>query len=208
MTTSAKPLKPKKQSAHEKANAKIDLRGELARLETMLNELKVQYEQHFLGVRQLAPDQLHRDVRLLLRKLVKAPFKTSVINFQLRTIEGRYHTFQSYWTRVNKQREEGTYQRDVFKAELREKAVAEDARAQTNVGAAEKHMRNLFDSYRSALEKTTGKKQEIDFTKFQDSLLTRAKDLKEKMGVKKVRFKVTVKDGKVKVQATGKKEES
>ena len=121
-------------------------------------------------------------------------------------IESKYNTFYSYWSRVNRQREDGPYARDVFKAAMHEKAMAEEARAQTSVGAAERGMGQIFNTYKDALEQATGRKHEIDFDAFQRSLIARAKDIKEKHGVKKVSFKVKVHEGKVTVQAVGKNE--
>jgi hypothetical protein len=192
----------KNQKNH--APERYDLRAELDRLESMIADLKVQYEQYFLGVSPFAPDKLHGDVKRQIRLMLKAPFKNSAISFRLKTLEGRYNTFNTYWQRVLKQREDGTYHKDVFKASLREKNALEDARAGTAVGQAEKNMQSLFNSYKDALEKQTGKKQTIDFQAFQKSLIQRAKDFKEQTGVKKLSFKVVVKDGKVVVQACSK----
>jgi len=178
-----------------------DLRHELDKLEVMLGELKVLYEQFFLGVLTLPPDKSHTMVKMALRRLRKAPFKSSALAYRLRSIENRYSTLFTYWQRVLREREEGVYARDVFKAHMREKNALEDQRAGTVVGAAEKQMHNLFDTYREALEKSTGRKHTLNFDSFQESLLKRAKDFKEKHGSKKLAFKVVMKDGKVTLQA-------
>lgn len=183
---------------------KLDFQSEMAQLEARLEELKVQYEQHFMGLRALSPDDLHRQVRNHFRKLLRAPFKNSAINYRLKAIESRYQTYKTYWERVTRQREEGTYVRDVFKAELHEKIAQEEQWSQTAGGKAEQHMRDLFQTYRTELERQSGSKQDMDFNKFRQTLLNQAKTLKEKHGVEKVKFKVKVKDGRVAVVATGK----
>lgn len=183
------------------AQNQVDLRVELDRLDASLRDLKMQYEQYFSGILPLPPDKLHADIKKKLRTLLAAPFRSSEINYRLRTIKGKYHTFDGYFQRVLKQREDGVYHRDVFKANLREQVAQEEALAQTAQGAASKSMQALFDSYRQALEKQTGKAQRLDFKAFQDSLVKRAKDLKERHGIKKLTFKVVVKDGRVSVQA-------
>ena len=193
--------KPGKGGAEEHSG----VRGDLDRLEGLLAELKTQYEQYFSGVVPLPPDKLHNDTRRALRALMKAPFRNSAMNYRLRALESRYNTFNTYWQRVLKEKEEGKYFRDVFKAELREKAAAEEARAQTPAGAAERGMRALFNTYRSALEKHGGLKHEPNFETFEKSLLQRVRDFKEKHGMQKVSFKVVVKNNKVTVQVRGKK---
>lgn len=193
--------KGEKKSLKERAFDRMDVRVELDRLEKLIAELKIQYEMHFTGALPLAPDKLHQEVRMFLMKLKKAPFRNSEMNYRLRALDSRYQTFNNYWKRVQREREDGTYSRDVFKANLRERVIQEEARAQTAEGKAEKGFQQLFQSYKSALEKASGKDQNLDFGAFQRSLLARAKELKESHGVEKVSFAVVVKDGKVKVQA-------
>jgi len=195
---------PERQAAQER----LDLRAELERLDSMISELKVQFEQYFSGLLPLAPDRPHTEVKAKIRQIRKAPFKSSAFNYRLKALEVRYSTLNTYWQRVLKQREEGTYSKDVFKANLRERLAVEEAFSQTAEGAAEKGMRNLFDAYRTALQKTSATKAEINFDSFRDSLLKRARDFKEKHKDKKLTFKVVVKDGKVTVKATAKGSES
>jgi hypothetical protein len=193
--------KDKKAIVREKANEKLDLRAELDRLDAMIADLKKQYEMYFTGLLPLAPEKPHAEVKRKIRELLKAPFKTPAFSFRLKTLEGRYSTFNTYWQRTLKQREEGTYSKDVFKANIREKQAAEDTKAETAVGKAEKSMNALFESYKDALEKTTGKKQNLDYQAFQKSLIERAREFKASHADKKVGFKVVMKDGKVTIQA-------
>lgn len=188
-------------TAHERAYEKLDLRQELEKLASMLSELKVQYEQFFTGILQFSPDKLHNEVKRKIRQLIKAPLKSHAISFRLKSLEGRYNTFNTYWQRVLKEREEGRYSRDVFKINLRDRAAAEAAHAETNSGKVEKSMQNLFNSYKDALEKATGQRPEIDYKVFQKSLVERAKEFKARHKDKKVAFKVVVKNGKVSIKA-------
>lgn len=181
-----------------------DTRQELKKLESMLEQLKVEYEQHFLGILQHPPTRLHNQVTRKIRDLRNAPFKNSQMKYTLRSLDRRYQTYNNYWTRVQRQREEGTYVRDVFKANLRERLAREEAEAQTTKGKAKNNVRTLFDAYKHELEKHTGKQQNLDFGKFQKSLVKRAKDFKARNGDKKLSFKVVVKDGRVTVQAKAK----
>jgi hypothetical protein len=183
---------------------RLDLRAELERLDSMISELKVLYEQYFSGLMPLAPEKPHAEVKAKIRQIRKAPFKSSALNYRLKALEVRYSTLNTYWQRILKQREEGTYSKDIFKANLRERLAVEEAFSNTAEGAAEKGMRNLFDAYRTALNKQGSTHAEIDFGAFRESLLKRARDFKEKHKDKKLTFKVVVKDGKVMVKATAK----
>ena len=126
------------------------------------------------------------------------------MTYKLKMLVSRYHTLNTYWQRVLKAREDGTYCKDVFKANLRERRALEEAYAQTAQGAAERGMQQLFQSYREALEKQTGAVQRLNFEAFSKSLVERAKEFKARHQCKKVAFKVVVKEGKVTILASGK----
>ena len=93
-----------------------DLNIELDKLDAMISDLKVLYEQYFLGIVTLQPDKEHHRVKLFIRKLRKSPFKSSATAFRMRALETRYGTLHTYWQRVLREKEDGTYSRDVFKA--------------------------------------------------------------------------------------------
>ncbi|MBX7144854.1 MAG: hypothetical protein K1X79_10420 [Oligoflexia bacterium] len=194
---------PKDSESGQVTRAQI--RSQLDQLEANINDLKVQFEQYFAGLNKFPPDKLHAQVKREIRRLLAAPFKNSELSFRLRALEGRYRTYHTYWERVQKQREAGAYSKDVFKADLRVRHAKEDQHAQTAEGKVERGMHDLFSSYKSALEKESGMKQNIDFKAFQRSLVSRARELKAKHAGKKISFKVVVQDGKVSLQARVKK---
>ncbi len=193
-------LGEKKLVYEDKSLRRQDLTAELTALENMISDLKVQYEQYFSGILPLAPERLHADVKRTIRNLMNAPFRSSAINYRLKALKNRYSTLDTYWQRVLKQREEGTYSKDVFKANLREKISQEAAREQTAAGVAQKGFTALFNSYCEALEKQSGNKAQVDYEAFQKSLIARAKEFKAKNQGKKLSFKVVIKDGKVTIQ--------
>lgn len=195
-----------KKSLHERAFERIDLRQELAELEAMIEELRIEYEQYFIGIRLYAPDQEHRRVKLKMKRLRQAPFKNSQMNFKMRTLHSRYQTYNTYWERVKKQREEGTYQKDIFKADMRARHAQEDAASSSQKAKTSASMQGLYNSYKEALEKTTGRAQNVNFDAFKKSLVSRAKEHQKRHGNQKLTFKVVVKNGKVTVQAKAKEQ--
>lgn len=183
---------------------KVDHRALMDRFENDLAALKVQFEQFFMGLAPFPPDKEHKALQQLLRDLRRSPFKSSALQYRLRAIESRYNTYRTYWERVFRQREEGTYCKDVFRAEMRERHMLEDKMAQTEKGKAEKSFQAIFNAYKTALEKQVGQAQRLDYEAFKKNLLQRAKDFKVQTGCKKVGFAVVVKDGSVTVQAKAK----
>ena len=119
----------------EKETNRRQLDLELDRLENKISELRVLYEQYFVEILPLSPDKQQKEIVALIRKLLHAPFKNSQTRFRLRVLVQRYQTYATYWERVQKQKEEGTYSRDLFKAEMREKML-EEAKLEHSAGRA------------------------------------------------------------------------
>lgn len=189
------------RSMEQRLETRLNLRTELDLLEEQLSELKTQFELYFTGIAPLPPDKLHDTVRRHIRLLNSAPFKNSEMGFRLKSLKNRYQSFHTYFQRVMREKEAGTYVKDLFKAQLREQNEREEKFAQTAGGAAERGIKDLFQSYRDALKRETGREMDLDFDRFKKSLLKRAKETKEKTGAKKLTFKIVVRDGKVIVQA-------
>ena len=179
------------------------LAGELDKLEAKISELRVLYEQYFIDVQPQAPEKLHQDTGRTIRKLLRAPFKNSQTRFRLRMLIQRFQTYATYWERVLKQKEDGTYSRDLFKAELREKLLHQIEKERSARGKADKGYKQLYDSYEAALRKTGANTANLSFDSFKSSLIKQAKQLKQ-TGVKKLQYKIVIKDGKVVVKASGK----
>ena len=193
-------LKQRKKHLRERALGRMEIRKELKNLEVLLRELQIQYEQYFMGVIPHEPVKLHREVKKLIREIRKAPFKKPAIRYRQLTLESRYQTYNDYWQRVLRKREDGTYSKDVFKAAMRERHSREDRELGTVKGSAAASMRSLFLSYKQALERQTGLKQNIDFKSFQKVLMTRAKAHRAKHGNQKLAFRVVVKEGRVSIK--------
>jgi hypothetical protein len=194
-------------SAQERAWERLNVRAELDRYEGLIAELKVQFEQYFSGIIALSPDKLHNDVKRMRRLLATAPFKNSEMNFRYQTLENRYNTYRSYWERVLREREAGTYQRDIYKAELREKHDAALEYSRTAEGRAVEHFDELYRSYCSALQEVNGKSVVVDKGKFRETILLRAKEMRARKGSGggDLSFSVEVRDGKVRLIAASQK---
>ena len=180
-----------------------DVEVQLDRLDAMIAEVRILYEQYFTGILQQPPDKQRTDCVRMIKLLLKAPFKNSASRFRLRTLVHRFQTYNTYWERVNKQREEGTYTKDLFKAELREKQAKDIAELASEVGASERGMRQLFSTYEDALRKSGANAAQLNFDSFKKSMMRTAQELKKK-GASKVHYKVVVKNGKVILKASTK----
>ncbi len=187
------------QGNREKFSAELD------RFESRLEELRMLYEQHFVDILPQAPEPQRKELVRAVRSLLRAPFKNSQTRFRLRTLVHRFQTYSTYWERVLKEREEGRYVRDLFKGDMRDK-MADDAKKEASkVGQAERGLKQLYNTYEEALKKVGASTTNVDFDSFKKSIMERAKQMKEQHGVKKLHYKVQIKDGRVILKASPKK---
>lgn len=88
----------------------------LSDVETRLDRLKALYEQWFQGMERLEPTIARKETDRRMVLLRKELPRNTALRFRFQTLVQRYTTLQSYWGRVARQIEEGTYRRDLLKA--------------------------------------------------------------------------------------------
>src|SRR5690606_27251637 len=96
----------------------------------------------------------------------------------LRQVIQRFQTYATYWERILKQREDGVYHKDLFKAEMREKLQRDTDRSNSAQARAEKGLHELFSSYTTALKQSGNGAANIDYDQFKRKMVERAKALK------------------------------
>src|SRR5690606_29903786 len=103
----------------------------LEELEHKIDRLKVSYEKYFRGVDRREPWPERREVERLVRDFLRDPPRTTATRFRFANLRQRLVSLETYWNRVARQIEEGTYERDVRKARRRlESGPAAPARAE------------------------------------------------------------------------------
>ncbi len=89
-------------------------------LETRVDRLRSLYDQYFMGIERVPPAVPHKDVDRRVQVLRREQIRNTGLRFRFQMIVQRYNTFQSYWIRICRQIEEGTYKRDVLRAKRKE----------------------------------------------------------------------------------------
>ncbi|MBI4821143.1 MAG: hypothetical protein HY791_33090 [Deltaproteobacteria bacterium] len=97
----------------------IDIDEELHLIEKELDELRNTYELYFMGIEKLEPAITRDKIKSKLRRYQALPMR-SVQKFKFGTLRARMIALETYWMRVTKQKEAGTYRKDVEKAKRRE----------------------------------------------------------------------------------------
>ncbi len=91
----------------------------ISEIEVRLDRLRALYDQYFMGFEKLEPSVQRKDVDRRFMILRKENFRNTALRFRLNVALQKYSTYQTYWQRICRQIEEGTYKRHVQKAKAR-----------------------------------------------------------------------------------------
>jgi hypothetical protein len=89
----------------------------LADAEVRVRRLRHLYDMWFQGIERREPADRRREFELLLTTMRREPPRNTALRFRFDQLVMRYHTYTTYWQRVARQIEEGTYKRDLARAQ-------------------------------------------------------------------------------------------
>src|SRR6516164_5452351 len=101
--------------------ASDDILKECDAIEEELEELKGNYEQYFLGVERLPPAKGHQKLKTRMANIKSTFNRTTAVQFRVQSLFSKFLSYERLWQRTMQEIENGTYQRDLFKARLRAK---------------------------------------------------------------------------------------
>jgi hypothetical protein len=175
-------------------------------LETKMLQLKLDYDQYFLGSRPREPVILRGEVQKLIALYSNQAIQNTAMRFKFGSICSRYQAFKRQWTEVLRQIEQGTYSRHRFKADLHDRerhageAVSPEAAAKP--GAAGKPGDSLFKAYVEACKKCGQDVKGLTPAKLDGILEKQREQLRGRFGDTAFSFRVAIEDGKAKLKAT------
>ena len=88
-------------------------------LETRIDRLRALYDQYFMGIEKLEPNVPRKDIDRRIFILRKVQIRNTGIRFRFQMILQRYNTYQTYWQRICRKIDDGTYKRHMLRAEAR-----------------------------------------------------------------------------------------
>lgn len=97
-------------------------------LEQALDRLKLAYEKYFRGIERRPPVHERMALEREVREFFRSPPRTAAARFRFSNFRQRMTALETYWNRVMRQIEEGTYERDVRRARSRMAAAAGEDR--------------------------------------------------------------------------------
>lgn len=100
----------------EQTNRDID------ELEANVAELKAKYDQYFLGMERFEPIKEREALKKRIVALKSSFIRNAGVKFRVGSIHQKFLSYERMWQRIAREIEEGTYQRDLFKAKRRKEA--------------------------------------------------------------------------------------
>ena len=94
-----------------------EIQRELEELETRLERLRIKYDQYFTGIEKMLPFVARKDVDRRFQSLHREQMRNTGLRFRFQTLVQRFTSYQTYWNRITRQIEEGTFRRDVVRAQ-------------------------------------------------------------------------------------------
>jgi hypothetical protein len=184
----------------------VPLEEDFKVLENKLLQLKLDYDQYFLGSRPREPSMLRGEVQKLIAMYSNQAIQNTAMRFKFGSICSRYQAYKRQWTEVLRQIEAGTYSRHRFKAELHERERREHtapAPESPAAAAAAPAGDALFRAYVDACKSCGQDVKGLTPAKLEGILAKQREQLRSRFGDgTAVTFRVAIEDGKAKLKAS------
>jgi hypothetical protein len=204
------------------------LSDEAYQTEEDLEALKARYEMYFLGIEKREPTRERWEMKRRVERLKESFTKNTGLRFRLQTLHARFLSYERLWMRSAREKEEGTYRRDIFKARLRAKeagkasvapapegsrekapgappaahrAAATPSAPATFSGTSEPQLRALFDAYVEAKRSCKEDVSRLSYESLAKSVQKQVPELMTRFKARSVDFRVEVKDGRAVLKA-------
>ncbi len=113
--------------------------------EVKLKRLKALYEQWFQGIERLEPTVPRKEFDRTMELLTREKPRNTAARFKLNTLQARYNTYTSHWQRIARMIEEGTYDRDIRRAQRRRRGPEREAKAEVKTYELDAGAGDSFD---------------------------------------------------------------
>jgi hypothetical protein len=183
-----------------------DIEEDLILLDARLKQLRLEYEQYFLGSRKREPHLVRGEVQKIITYYANVPIRNTGHRFKFNNLRARYSSFKRHWDETVRKIEDGTYEKHRFQADLHERErKARSKGASRTAAPAEKPAAELDRLYSAWLEARSATGQPtagLTREKLAAQLEQQTASIRERFGVGEVKFRVVVEDGKAKLKAT------
>jgi hypothetical protein len=211
--------KPQRTAAGGLGESEFDARSHkelVAELEEKLDRLRLLFEKYFLGIDKRPPMEQRAGVQRIIRYLQNKRINQTQVRFQFQTLVGRFNVFDQHWARILRKIEDGTYERDLFKAKLHqaqargaspegatgaEQAEPPAAAAEPEYGLQEEKIRRVYEDYLAARRQCGEAVEGLTLDRIRATLLREAPKIAQKNQAERVDFQVVIRDGRAILKA-------
>jgi hypothetical protein len=203
-----------------------ELSDACASVEEDLEVLKARFEMYFLGIERREPAREREEMKRRVAKLKGEFTRNTGLRFRIQTLHARFLSYERMWLRSAREKEAGTYRRDLLRARrhaARQAASPEalpaspapvpaaPAPAPVSTSPApvppppgeipEAELRALFAAYVEAKRRCNEDVSRLTYEALARSVAKQVPELMAKHKVSRVEFRVVTKDGRVVLQA-------
>jgi hypothetical protein len=183
-----------------------DIEEDLMLLDARLKQLRLEYEQYFMGARKREPQLLRGEVQKIISYYANVPIRNTGHRFKFNNLRARFFSFRRHWDDTQRKIEDGRYDKHRFQAELHDRERGADAGGaeapQPGAPAPDGELDRLFRAWVDAREATGQGSTGVSRERLAEQLEQQAAALRQRFGVAEVRFRVVVEDGRAKLKAT------
>jgi hypothetical protein len=182
----------------EASSASVE--ADIARLETRLRELKIQYDMFFNGAIPRQPFELRADVERLIKRYSNAPIRKYAQRFHFNSLVSRFNSLSELWSKTIRTLEEGERPAPGAVGRARDEKILTTCRIHDPVKEQEL-LRFLHSRFLEARRKIGGVNGKVSFREFVRGVSSQAKTLRERSGCDEVELRIIVADRKVQLKA-------
>jgi len=201
-----------------------DISDECGKIEEEVEALKARYEMYFLGLERREPSRERAEMKRRVMKLKGEFVRNTGLRFRIQTLHARFLSYERMWQRSTREKEDGTYRRDVLKARRRARGAAPLVKAESVPapaaapapvapsaapvrpqaapgGIPEEALRALYAEYVAAKQRCQEDTSRFSYEALARSVAKQVPELMAKYKAKSVDFKVEVRDGRAVLKA-------
>lgn len=179
-----------------------DIDEDLQILDNKLGQLRLAYEQYFMGSRPREPVMLRQEVQKLVVLYSNQPITNTAARFKFNSLCARYQAFKRQWEDTLRKMELGTYARQRFRADLKQRQGEETGKRPSSRVTADR-ADSIFDAYVEARRGCGQEVKGLSPERFQQMVAKQERSLRERFGSdSQFRFRVVVEEGRAKLKAS------
>jgi len=175
------------------------IEDDIARLETGLRQLKVQYDMFFAGALPREPHELRANVQRLIKRYSNAPIRKYAHRYHFNSLVHRFNSFSELWSKTIRNLEEGEQPLPVVADRAAEKVLT-TCRIRDPLKEQEL-LRHLHSSFLEAQRKLGKGNGQLPFDRFVRVISSQAQSLREKTRCNQIELRIIVEDQKVHLKA-------